>query len=207
MSSLLASYWPREIVFIPDPVEVRVSAVKDISTSKQLEVLWFGHSSNIGYLVEFLTTGLTENDKFGLVIVSNGQTQAYLEEIKINTLTNLDIKFVHWSLDNLIKSASYCEACIIPSNTNDSRKMGASSNRLITSFALGLPTAADALPSYQPYQDYFFNLRNSSFDQFLTNLHNYSDKVRQAQEVIIHSYSSERIGAKWMGLFHKLFSS
>jgi hypothetical protein len=95
-------------------------------------------------------------------------------------------------------------ACLIPGGINNTKKVGASSNRLITSLALGMPTAADIMPSYEPYRNYFIDLRSEAFSSFIDAPLKYSEKVIQAQTHVTPNYSQENVRLIWKNLFEGL---
>lgn len=66
-----------------------------------------------------------------------------------------------WSIDTMREAAQQSDVCLIPSDTQDPRKMAVSANRLITALALGLPTAADRLESYAEFGEYFTDIRSA----------------------------------------------
>ena len=72
-----------------------------------------------------------------------------------------------------------------------------SSNRLITSFALGLPTAADNLPSYQKYSDYYVDIRSSNFFNLAENPLLFSPNV-ELQESLLNKFSFKKLGSDWL---------
>jgi hypothetical protein len=59
-----------------------------------------------------------------------------------------------WSVAGLEKVASECDFAFIPKGS-EPRKKGVSTNRLITSLTLGLPTFAGDFDSYKRFEDYF----------------------------------------------------
>jgi hypothetical protein len=62
----------------------------------------------------------------------------------------------------MVAAARVAEFCVVPSNNWDPKKSGASSNRLLTAPALGLPTAVSMIPSCQEFSEYFFDLDTTS---------------------------------------------
>jgi cullin 3 len=98
---------------------------------------------------------------------------------------------------NMIEASKLCQGCLIPSDFNDSRKAGASSNRLITAFALGLPVIADVLESYAPFKDYFHDIQDTPLSEFNKQLALYSRKIELAQETIVPMFRQEVLAQKW----------
>jgi hypothetical protein len=98
--------------------------------------------------------------------------------------STIRLDLANWSLQNMINASKASQCCLIPSDLNDSRKSGASSNRLITAFALGLPVSADVLESYAPYSDYFHHIRETPLSVFIKNFTFYEKKIEIAQQII-----------------------
>ena len=117
---------------------------------------------------------------------------------------NLSINIMRWSHDAMINTAKFCNLCIIPSNPNDLKKAGVSSNRLMTALALGLPTAADNLNSYNEFKDYFIDIRSEAFDLLLNYPNNYNHLVTKAQQRIIPNFTQDKIGLEWVKFFSSL---
>jgi hypothetical protein len=104
----------------------------------------------------------------------------------------------------MINVAKYCDACLIPSDLNDLRKSGVSSNRLITAFALGLPVSADILESYAPFSEYFHNILGEPLSVFIKELNLYVKKCEFAQANVVSKFRQEIIVKKWNLFFNKL---
>lgn len=206
LAKALNTYWPGEVNVIEDPIDVPIIAKIKYSQNETPTILWFGHSSNIIYLINFLENNLSKNITFNLLLLSNldGLKLFFGHTLKIQA--NISISAAEWSTANMISAASECDACIIPSNPSDSRKAGASSNRLITAFALGLPTAASNLSSYLPFQDYYFSLESGDFDFFLSNLTKYRKEVAFAQKRVVPLFSTEMLGNKWCTVVDKFLT-
>ena len=107
----------------------------------------------------------------------------------------------------MIVAAKHCDLCIIPSDPNDPRKAGVSSNRLLTALALGLPTAADMMDSYKPYAQFFTDIRGPEFSQLLQDPTQFHDRVLAAQAGPVMEHSMEKIGAKWVDLINRTMAA
>ena len=82
----------------------------------------------------------------------------------------------------------------------DDAKNGVSNNRLLTSFALGLPVAATKYDSYLEFENQFIDIDNSEkFKKFLRNPDLYSSRVNMAQKKL-KGYSRDNIAEKWLQL-------
>jgi len=201
MAKLLAQCFSQEINVIEDPIEIPVNPPSISSPTAQTTLLWFGHATNTPYLVNYLLNNFLCDADFRLIALSNG---AGLEILALNQprlRSNITLHLAEWSLQNMVDASKVSHGCVIPSNLNDPRKSGASSNRLITAFALGLPVSADLLESYVPFSDYFHNIREEPLSIFIENGPSYSKKVGMAQEIILPIFSEKVLAQKWRNLF------
>jgi hypothetical protein len=200
MMDLLQKHWHGPVKVIYDPFEVRIVEPKTKFNSVK-KLLWFGHGSNLPYLTDYLKNKTNSTDQYQLIILSNkAAIEAHFSR-SFSIKNNIIMNFGEWSLENMISAAKVADGCIIPSNPSDPRKSGASSNRLITSFALGLPTAASMVPSYIPHAQYYFNLDDEDLNNFYSNLTSYSKKTSMAQKEILPDYSENSIGNEWISFF------
>ena len=102
-----------------------------------------------------------------------------------------------WSIPAMQSAAGISHACIIPSDAADIKKAGASSNRLITALAMGLPTLAEGLSAYNEFENYFDQIREVKISNFFKSIVQSSDKVFEAQQIVIPEFLSENLCRKW----------
>jgi hypothetical protein len=201
MSILLSKFFAKEIIVIEDPLEIESVPPKMPPSLNQLSLLWFGHASNISYLIQYLRNHLLCDVAVKLNFLSNNQGIELLLSHKHLLNTNNELNISEWTLQNMINAAKISDACLIPSDLNDPLKSGVSSNRLITAFALGLPVTADLLESYAPFSDYFHNIREEPLSLFIKQLNLYIKKCKLAQANIVGNFSNEVIAKKWLSMF------
>lgn len=197
MKDLLSFFYKGQIFIIEDPLEITIQPIKS-SINRPITLLWFGHSSNIYYLVNFLKTGFDVGDKFKLIVLSNKVGVDIFTNSNKSSLANIQYQTGIWSKDLMLYAATKSDACIIPSDPIDLRKKGASSNRLITALTLGLPVAADNLNSYTEFSDFYVSLRTNEFRFFLNNPEYFHEKTKLAQELIIPRFSMHQIEILWL---------
>ena len=204
MSVLLSQFFKKEITIIEDPLEIESISPKIPTHKNKIPFLWFGHSTNITYLINYLQNHLLCDAGIRLTILTNTQGIELLSTQKINLPSTIELDISEWTLQNMINAAKYCDACLIPSDLNDLRKSGASSNRLITAFALGLPVSADILESYAPFSEYFHNIRGEPLSVFIKELNLYVKKCDLAQANVVSKFRQDNIVKKWNSFFNKL---
>jgi hypothetical protein len=201
IAHLLAKFFSQEITVIEDPIEIKITPPKYIVPNGEVTLLWFGHATNISYLVNYLQNNFLCDEKFKLIVLSNLPGLEILAFHQQRLRSTIKIEIAEWSLQNMINASKICHGCIIPSDSNDLKKAGVSSNRLITAFALGLPVSADVLDSYAPFSDYFHDIRKTPLSVFFNQLSTYENKVEFAQQTIVPMFSQEELFNKWKNFF------
>lgn len=199
LAQLIHPYFKGPIQVIEDPIEVPIvppaKRHQDVKTA-----MWVGHSTNLPYLLDFLCNDFSIPEPMRLIAMTNAYP---LAEKDARTLTkphleNLEICVVPWSLPDMVTVASLSDVCWIPAGLKSKRKSGASSNRLLTALALGLPVAADELESYLPFRKYFASLHTPEFFSMMHKPEQFFDQVTEAQIHIGQHYTQEAIGRQWL---------
>jgi hypothetical protein len=199
MTKLIESGTKALITVIPDAIEVPTLPPSHKKPNRS--ILWFGHSSNVPFLLRYLERADFTTRDIRLTVLSNSIGLGVFRDHLPRTRVPLIIKLSEWSTDQMILEARNSELCIIPSDPRDPKKNGASSNRLITALALGLPTAASNLSSYREYADYYIDLDKITLDQIISNVTSQHNRVERAQRELIPKFQKETIGVQWANLF------
>ncbi len=197
----------KEVRLIPDPVEVPIC--KPVKKNNGIKTaLWFGHATNLPYLFEYLVNRYCSKAKRKLIIMTNLHPlpSQYTELLDLPHLSNLEINVVPWSKADLPLAAQISDFCLLPAGVDDVRKKGASSNRLLTSLALGLPTVAHSLDSYLPFSRYFSDLHNANLDDFFDEPEKSFPAVEHAQHVILAEHTLEMAQSQWKNLLQNAVS-
>ena len=201
----ISSYTDAGVMVIPDPIEVKFQLPKH-SENKIPNVLWFGHSSNLSYLVNFLNSRLDYGRKFNLVVISNLRDwiKDFKSKLDSRKMENITIQYMPWTLNVLESIAPSIDFTILPAGVDDSRKNGASSNRLMTSLSLGLRTLADDLDSYKPFTKYYTKLTDEMFTNALTSPStNHFNTILEAQKLIAANFTKDTIGKAWSRIINE----
>lgn len=206
MNQNLLQYVKKPTWIIPEPFEVVINQPKTKLVAKdELQILWFGHNSNLQYLYNFIEKKLVLAPKYHLVVLSDLIDENSFKSAIAKGRSDCRYSYAKWSLELMQKVSLGMDLCVIPGDANDPKKNGVSSGRLISAIAMGLPTIAEPLPSYLPYADFF--LRADDFDQLKMVLNNpliLSDKTIMGQQQVLPSYSMEYVGQLWLRLFSEL---
>lgn len=196
MATLLSGKWGGPISIIEDPIEVKESSPK-ANAGNPVTILWFGHSSNIEFLIKFLSTGFNHDDHIRLIVLSNDAGLNHFASSNLVSSAKIEFNLALWSLGNMVEASKLADMCIIPSDLNNPKKMGASSNRLITALTLGLPTSADNLPSYKEFEGCYCDLRSNDFREMLDDPSKFSHSVSEAQAELSFRFSKTKIQSDW----------
>ncbi len=201
MQELLRGYWQGPIKVIEDVLEIVPQAPKQISSSP-VTALWFGHSSNIPYLEQFLESSMRSLKHIRIIALTNEIGVNWFIQAGKKLSANITVELGNWSVLNMLEAAKRSDLCLIPSDTRDIRKVGVSSNRLITALALGLPTAADLLPSYVHFQDYFVDIRSNHLSRLITDPKEFHHAVILFQRNIVPEFTELNLATKWLKLLN-----
>jgi hypothetical protein len=201
----LKRYFDGPIYIIEEPIEVPIIPPVEKNNDTK-NILWFGHESNLPYLFNCLLNIFDDNIHARLILMTNVVPfpKEYCELLSIKKLENIDINVVPWSSEDLIKAASMCDFCILPTGYMNTKKAGASSNRLVTSLALGLPVLSDNLHSYQKFSEYFEILNTSNLIKYTNTLNYDFQNIKKSQKLIASNFSKEFIISAWQKFFNDL---
>ena len=103
-------------------------------------------------------------------------------------------------------AAAQADLTVLPVDMNQPAKLGVSANRLLTSLALGLPTAADTVDAYLPHQTYWAPLRSDEFHRMLADPPAWHARVRQAQLTLLPRFAMPVMGDRWQRLLSRFLA-
>lgn len=197
----IAVHTGREAVMIDDPIEVSLQ-MPAARNNQTRTALWFGHATNLPYLFDYLVNRYQSHGERRLILMTNLHPlpDQYLSLLDVPQLRRLEISVVPWSTKDLLTAASLSDFCLLPAGISDPRKSGASSNRLLTALAIGLPTAADRLDSYLPFSDYFSDLSSVDINTLFDDPERFFPSVEAAQRHISKEHTSQRAQSRWAEL-------
>ena len=203
MQRHLEGNWSGPLEIIPEPVEVAMQPTREYKGGEKI-ALWFGHNSNLPYLFEFMRTGMKEAPPNRLVILTNHILKDAVQAAVNQGPKGLQVTLAKWSVETMLKAAAACHYAIVPSNTEDDRKNGASPGRLLTSLAMGLPVVATPLESYQPFSTYFASIGTPQAKALMERPQDFADRIAPAQTLIRERFTVEAIGAQWASYARRL---
>ena len=207
MAQNISQEWNGYTKIIPEPVEVDfLDPERPKPPLDQMTALWFGHVSNLSYLLDYMGNELHKNPPKNLIILTNNMPSQAVQEGAKRAPKGLNIKLAHWSKNNMRKAAKVSHYALIPSSKNDPRKSGVSPGRLLTSFALGLPVIAENLHSYLAFSEFYAPTRSVEALELAKNPVKYHDKVKRVQAIIKTNFTVDAIEKEWVGVVKELLS-
>ena len=162
--------------------------------------MWFGYPSNLGFLLTLIQARSDIFHKTILNLVTDATGIQMFRSTGIEAALAMRVNFEPWSPAKLVEVAGNSDVCIIPSDLN-SAKSAASSNRLITALALGLPTAAEVLPSYSEFKRYFADIRTDEFSDVVREPALLHDRIVEAQTSVVTAFNTQAMSDEWVRIF------
>ena len=172
---------PAQEWIIEDPWQVEEQPYRLLKPDEPCRIIWFGHSSNLQYLLRELPKLLAAcnaHSNFELTILSDSGTQTTVQKQiqKLPCQTQWTLRCIPWDNKSqpsqLAQELSRAHIAIIPSDTQDRRKLAASHNRAVDAIQAGCMVIASPIPSYKELQkllllsDDFANAINSGIQQY-----------------------------------------
>jgi hypothetical protein len=209
MAEIIAPYSKRTPCVIEDAI---LGAVRrpEFSPEKQLNLLWYGHPSNLDYLVssiEPLAQFASHRHCVLTIITQEGAgIFRFIKEINSHFEPCLQAHFVRWSLENMRIALRKCDLVLIPSNPSDPNKTGVSANRLAEAFRAGRFVVAAPLPSYMPFAEaaWLDNNLIAGIEWALANRRDVLERIHLGQQLVAEKFDAVKIGRQWVNLFGDL---
>jgi hypothetical protein len=205
MKKEISEYVRQKIVIsIPDAIDDYGLINKSLNQS---QCLWFGMPMSFPFLLDAIAK-IDLMIKEEITINCLTDASVIINAIKLKNITipktkKIKLKIVQWSIDNIIKYNKESKFTLIPSDINDGRKKYASSNRLITAFALKRPVIATVIPSYEEYRDLFIDINTKQCDEYFINYDWDHEKIESSQKISME-YSPEKIKLEWRKAFYEI---
>ncbi|MCC6888015.1 MAG: hypothetical protein IT536_05705 [Hyphomicrobiales bacterium] len=201
LKQLLSGCYDGPIEVVPDAIEVPIIPPKTSAGSPRT-FLWFGHPSNVRYLIKLLEMQPQLFSQSVVQVLTDWTGYQILTASAAAKVPKV-LKFIPWSTPALTEASKTADICIIPSDRHSPDKMGASSNRLITAIALGLPTGAAMLPAYADFKQYFADVESPDFLELIEASAAYRDRIIAAQSDLVPEFHIGAIAEKWLRLFDR----
>lgn len=197
MEKNIANSWKGKTYIIPEPVEIDFINPGNRQL-KESTALWFGHVTNLGWMLEFLQNGLHKAPPRHLIILTNNHPEDAIKTAAQNAPKGMKISLAKWTVKTMIQAAKISHYVLIPSNKDDPRKSGVSPGRLLTSLAMGLPVVASPLDSYMPFKEFFSIIGTDEGLKTMRSPLDQEAQILKAQSLIKKKYTVEAIESEWV---------
>jgi hypothetical protein len=195
----LQAYFSGAVLVVPDALEVPITApVRHNHIPPR--ALWFGHGTNLIHLAKALAPigRQLRGAPLELRVLSNRQAIEQFKRALTAIPDGISLKAGDWSLPAMQAHAAACDFCLLPSDPSDPRKLGVSSNRLLTALAMGLPVAASPLASYKQFSEFFVDLEVGGLSELASAPARFHDMVVRAQQTVLPDYLAPSMQMRWL---------
>ena len=186
------------VFVVPDALEVPITPPVRHQHAPP-RALWFGHGTNLVYLAQALEPmgRQLRGASLELRVLSNRPALEQFKRALTAIPDGVALKAGDWSLAAMRAHAAECDFCLLPSDPHDARKMGVSSNRLLTALAMGLPVAASPLESYKEFSGFFLDLEAGGLLELVSAPDRFHDRVMRAQQTVLNDYLAPSMQMRW----------
>lgn len=180
------------------------------SPDSRLELVWFGHSSNLRYfrgcLDSLVLFAMQRRCRMTVITNAGRGAEELASEIQARFAPALEARFIPWSLEATRIALRRCDLVLIPSDPSDPKKAGASANRIAETLNAGRFPVASPLPSYLPFGDSAW-LGHDMVEGIRWALANRGEalaRIRRGQALVAEKFAAEKIGRQWREFFESL---
>ena len=210
-SALAVQLQPRfsgPVFVVPDALEVPITPPVRHKYAPP-RALWFGHGTNLVYLAQALEPlgRQLRGAPLELRVLSNRPALEQFKRALTAIPEGIALKAGDWSLAAMRAHAAECDFCLLPSDPHDARKMGVSSNRLLTALAMGLPVAASSLVSYKEFSEFFLDLEAGGLLELARAPDRFHDMVTRAQQTVLNDYLAPSMQKHWIDCLGRLMKT
>jgi hypothetical protein len=209
MAELMGPHTDRRPSVIEDAV---LGAMADaaFAPAKRVELLWFGHPTNLRYLHAardaLAQFAARRPCRLTVVTQDSAEVRGWVEAINGRFMPALEARFVPWSLQTTRAALDECDIVMIPSDPSDPLKSGASANRIAEALNAGRFPVASPLLSYLPFAEaaWLGTAIADGIEWALTNPDEVLSRIRRGQVLVAERLAGDRIGGQWVDLLHGL---
>jgi len=204
LKKTLGEYFKGCVTVIEDPLEIDPMPPRN-KYNDVLTGLWFGHASNINFLLNFLIEKVKVENKLKFIVMTNinSNINNIFKDVRKILPAKIELILIEWSIIDMQKAARHSDFAILPTDPNDPRKAGVSSNRLITALSLGLPCFANIVESYNQYSKYAIPIDTFESIDFTFHRETFAN-IEYFQKHISPIYSRQAMIRKWEDFFKSI---
>ncbi len=211
MAEQMTPHFGKPVTVIEDAV-LGAPAAPRFAPAGRLNVLWFGHPSNLRFLEPWIHALIERGPKpcHLTVVTEDGygvsQAAASLSAQRAPSSASFEMAFVEWSLQATRRELERCDVAILPSDPRDPRKSGASANRLAEVLQAGRFAVASPLHSYLAFSDRAWIGEDllEGLKWSLANREVVIARIHKGQALVREKYAMDVIGRQWLEFFAAL---
>ena len=211
MAEQMTPHFGKPVTVIEDAVLGEPAAPR-FAPAARLNLLWFGHPSNLRFLEPWIRTLIEQGPKpCRLTVVTQEgfgvrEAAASLSAQLAPSSASFEMVFVEWSLAATQRELERCDIAILPSDPADLRKSGASANRLAEVLQAGRFAVASPLQSYLALSHGAWVGENllDGLRWALANREAVITRIQQGQQLVREKYAMNAIGRQWLEFFAEL---
>ena len=212
MAELMAPHTVRRPPVIEDAV---LGAMADaaFAPAKRVELLWFGHPTNLRYLHAardaLAQYAARRPCRLTVVTQDSAEVRGWIEAINGRFMPALEARFIPWSLQSTRAALDECDVVLIPSDPSDPLKAGASANRIAEALNAGRFPVASPLRSYLPFAEAAWLGADlaEGIRWALANPGEVLARIRRGQALVSEKFAADRTGRQWGDLLEHLARS
>ena len=170
---------------------------------RRLELVWFGHQSNLETVYRCAATllPLAKRVPLSITLVSapGFGGEQFCETFNQAHVGDCELRFVAWSMATTAAALATADLVILPSDVTSRAKSVKSANRLIDALRAGRFPIAHPLPAYREFADHAWVGEDlaAGIEWALHHPAEVVARTRAAQDYIEAHYAPGVIGARW----------
>lgn len=178
--------------------------------TRPLQLLWYGHPSNLDTLESFLPelSRLSRQLPLHLQIMTSAGKGAEIlcQRHSHGPRSVLSIDFCPWTAEAMWLALAHSDIVILPSNTANQKKLVKSPNRLLEALWAGRFAVADPVPSYRELEQWAWLSGDlaTGIRWAVANPAEVVCRIGQAQEYIARHHTPAAIADRWLSLFKQV---
>ncbi len=199
---LISEFSDRSCTVIGDAIFASPAAPR-FKPDQVLELLWFGHPSNLPDLQQYIPSlvSFSAHKPCCLNIVTSVD-QGFMENIsRLNRQLpdTLRLRCEPWSVERTYRSLRACDLVLLPGDPNNPRKAGVSANRIAETLQAGRLPIANTLESYLPFSDsaYLGPDLSAGIAWALAHPDDVLAKIAQVQALVSSRYGQAVVAKQW----------
>ncbi len=210
LADTVAARAGRTATTIADPFEGPKGAARWAPGTDRLNVLWFGHWSNLDTLEalipELLDFGARRPLQLTVVTITGNDLRQEFKQFNQRHRHQLSLRYVRWSVEATWNALVQTDVVVIPQWTDRRAQLAKSPNRLVESFRAGRFVVANPIPAYREFGEWaaITDRISDGLEWAMTHQGLIQPRIAKAQDYIEAHYSPRVIADQWENVLTRL---